>query len=66
MSDNLNNLPIIRLQPGPTDAQLEAERDAKHAADEAAFLDEERRLSEPDDAWMDNIFDHIPPWKVHG
>ena len=29
MSD-FTDLPIIHTKPGPTDAQLEAERDAKH------------------------------------
>lgn len=27
---SLDDLPIIRLRPQPTDAELEAERDAKH------------------------------------
>lgn len=27
----MNDLPIIQLHPTPTDAELEAERDAKHA-----------------------------------
>ena len=28
---NFDDLPIIRLRPVPTDAELEAERDAKYA-----------------------------------
>ena len=34
-------LPIIKLRPGPTDAELEAERDAKHAKAVAAWEDDE-------------------------
>jgi hypothetical protein len=33
-----DNWPIIQLPPGPSDAELEAERDAKHAA-ETEFLE---------------------------
>lgn len=38
---NFDDLPIIRLRPGPTDAELEAERDAKHAKLIAALDDDE-------------------------
>lgn len=47
--------PIIRCTPGPTDAELEADRDVKHAVDVALFDAEELRGD-----------DHIPPWQVHG
>ena len=46
--------PTIKCKPGPTDAELEADRNIKHAVDVAMFDIEER-----DD-------DHIPPWAVHG
>ena len=46
--------PIIRCTPGPTDAELEAERDVKHAIDIAMFDAEECE------------WDYIPPWAVRG
>ena len=61
----MNDLPIIKLPPGPTDAELEAERNAKHAQELAEFEREERYLAE--EAELDEFrFDHIPPWQVHG
>lgn len=33
-----DDLPIIQLPPGPTDAELEAERDAKHEAEVARWF----------------------------
>lgn len=36
-----DDLPIIRLRPQPTDAELERERDAKHAKAVAAWDDDE-------------------------
>ena len=47
--------PMIRCKAGPSDAELEAERDIKHAVDVAMFDAEEQRGD-----------DHIPPWQVHG
>jgi hypothetical protein len=41
---SLDKLPIIRIKPVPTDAELEAERDAKHARTVAAWDDD-------DDEW---------------
>jgi hypothetical protein len=57
--------PIIRCTPGPTDAELAAERDEKHARDVAAFDEEERYLARRG-AMDEFTFDHIPPWQVHG
>lgn len=33
-----DDLPIIQLRPGPSDAELEAERDAKHAVEVARWF----------------------------
>lgn len=38
----MTDLPIIRCKPTPTDAELEAERDAKHQLDLAAFERQEQ------------------------
>lgn len=58
--------PIIRCTPGPTDAELAAERDAKHAQDLAAFDEEERYLAEMEAFDAFRGFDHIPPRSVRG
>ena len=50
-----DDFPTIQCKPGPSDAELEAERDIKHAVDVAMFDAEEQRGN-----------DHIPPWQVHG
>lgn len=55
---SFDDLPIIQLRPGPTDAELEAQRDAKHAREVAEWFAERRWANEPDD--------HIPAWKVTG
>lgn len=60
------DLPIIQLKPGPTDAELEAERDRKHALDVAAFDREERYLEEEEEFDIFRGRGHIPPWQVHG
>ena len=60
-----DDLPIIQCQPGPTDAELQAERDAKYAQDLAEFEREERYLAE--EAELDEFrFDHVPAWRVRG
>ena len=61
-----DDLPIIQCQPGPTDAELQADRDRKHALDVAAFLDEERRFREYEEMQAFTGLDHIPPWQVYG
>ena len=45
MSD-YNELPIIQCRPGPTDAELKAQRDAKHYREVAEWLAERRRSYE--------------------
>lgn len=55
----LNDFPIIQGRPGPTDAELQAERDAQHAIDVATW--------NATQDWLDQLeLDHIPAWKVHG
>lgn len=61
-----DDLPIIRCNPGPSDAELQAERDAKHAADLAAFDQEERYLQHSEAFDTFRGFDHIPPRAVRG
>ena len=56
MSD-FNDLPIIRLRPTPSDAELQAQRDAQHRSDVARWLIEE--CGEP-------YADHIPARQVWG
>ena len=34
----MDDLPVIQLRPGPTDAELEAERDAKHLQEVARWF----------------------------
>ena len=69
-----DDLPIIQLPPGPSDAELEADRDAKH---EAAVKDWLRRQAIAEtireaegvvQAWpfLDGPDDHIPPQRVIG
>ena len=58
--------PIIRCTPGPTDAELEAERDAKHTQELAEFDAEERYLAEVQAFDAFRGFDHIPPRMVRG
>lgn len=41
-----DDLPIIQCPPGPTDAELEAERDTKHAAAVADWMGHHDRLAE--------------------
>lgn len=51
--------PIIRLKPGPSDAELEADRDAKHAAAVAEWCARQD--------WLDSLdLDHVPARAVHG
>ena len=52
-----DDLPIIKCLPGPTDAELEAQRDAKHALEVREWF-----------ARMDSVdsLDHVPPWQVRG
>lgn len=61
-----DDLPIIQLPPGPTDAELQAERDAKHAQALADFEREERYLRHGSEFDIFCGFDHIPPGQVRG
>jgi len=51
----MDDLPVIQLRPGPTDAELQAQRDAQHRSDVARWLIEE--WGQPD---------HIPARQVCG
>lgn len=61
-----DDLPIIQCKPGPTDAELEVERNIKHAADLEAFEAEERYLAEQHEFDVFRGLGHIPPWAVRG
>ena len=37
----MDDLPVIQLRPGPTDAELQTQRDAQHRSDVARWLIEE-------------------------
>lgn len=63
---SFDDLPIIQCQPGPTDAELEVERNIKHAQALAEFEREERYLAELDAFNIFRGFDHIPPRAVQG
>lgn len=55
MNNNHNDLPTIQCQPTPTDAELQAERDTKHAQAVREWLAQQPT---PDD------LDHIPAQAV--
>lgn len=65
MSDHAD-LPIIQCKPGPTDAELQTERDIAYARDLAAFEAEQRYIDQERELDMFLGFDHIPAWKVRG
>lgn len=51
--------PLIQLPPGPTDGELQADRDAQHQRD----IDEWNARQD----WLDNLdLDHVPARAVHG
>lgn len=54
---NYDDLPIIQCMPGPTDAELQAQRDAKHAREVAEWIAERR--------WA-TAMDFIPASQVIG
>lgn len=59
-----DDLPIIQCQPTPTDAELEAERDAKHAL---AVREWFARQTRPEPPYLDDpAADHIPARAVQG
>ena len=58
MIDPFADLPIIQCLPGPTDAELQAQRDAKHEREVTEWFAERR--------WAEMFDDHIPAWKVIG
>ena len=63
---SFEDLPLIQFQPGPTDAELEVERNIKHAEALAEFEREERYLTEVEAFNVFRGFDHIPPRAVRG
>ena len=63
MSD-FSDLPIIRCRPGPTDAELKAQRDDKHFREVAEWLAAQRRAYES--RAMPVFMGHIPAREVRG
>ncbi|HQC78753.1 MAG TPA: hypothetical protein PLH92_18780 [Mycobacterium sp.] len=62
-----DDLPIIQCKPGPTDAELEADRNIKHAQALAEFEREERDYAAMEELGVfRGFFDHIPPRAVRG
>ena len=63
----MSDWPLIRCTPGPTDAELQAERDIKHAQALAEFEREERDYAAMEELGVfRGFFDHIPPRAVRG
>lgn len=62
----MNDWPLIRCTPGPTDAELQAERDIKHAQELAEFEAEERYLARIEEHNVFRGLDHIPARAVRG
>ena len=63
MSD-YDDLPIIQCRPGPTDAELKAQRDAKHQREVEEWLAQRRRAYEC--RAMPVYMGHIPAREVRG
>ena len=59
-----NDLPIIRCRPGPTDAELKAQRDDKHFREVAEWFAAQRRRHEC--RAMPVYMGHIPASEVRG
>jgi len=56
---DLSDFPIIQSLPGPSDAELQAQRDADHAREVAQWNKHQD--------WLDTLdLDHIPAWQVQG
>ena len=63
MSD-FDDLPIIKFRPGPTDAELKAQRDEKHYREVAEWFAAQRRRHEY--RAMPVYMGHIPAREVRG
>ena len=63
MSD-FDDLPIIKFRPGPTDAELKAQRDEKHFREVAEWFAAQRRAYEC--RVMPVFMGHIPAREVRG
>ena len=63
MSD-FDDLPIIKFRPGPTDAELKAQRDEKHFREVAEWFAAQRRRHEC--RAMPVYMGHIPAREVRG
>ena len=59
-----DDLPLIQCRPGPTDAELKAQRDAKHIREVAEWFAEQRRRHEC--RVMPVFMGHIPASEVRG
>ena len=65
--DNINlknHLPLIQCRPGPTDAELKAQRDEKHYREVAEWFAERRRSYES--RAVPVFMGHIPASEVRG
>lgn len=65
MSD-FDDLPIIQMKPGPTDAELQAQRDEKHIRDVAEWFGDDARIRAFREAQIYVGTDHIPARAVQG
>ena len=59
-----DDLPIIQCRPGPTDAELKAQRDEKHQREVEEWLAQRRRAYEC--RVMPVYMGHIPARQVRG
>ena len=65
MSD-FDDLPIIKFRPGPTDAELKAQRDEKHFREVAEWFAAQRRSYSFRAVQVYITTDHIPAREVRG
>ena len=61
---DFDDLPIIQCRPGPTDAELKAQRDEKHFREVAEWFAAQRRAYEC--RAMPVFMGHIPAREVRG
>ena len=61
---DFDDLPLIQCRPGPTDAELQAQRDAKHIREVAEWFAAQRRRHEC--RAMPVYMGHIPAREVRG
>ena len=59
-----DDLPLIQCRPGPTDAELKAQRDEKHFREVAEWFAAQRRSYES--RVMPVFMGHIPAREVRG